>query len=188
MMAVSLLPPNTTPTEAAFEAATARLAEIAVPVGDLWNPATCPSEMLPWLAWALSIDDWDAGWADDVKRAVLTASVNIHRHKGTVAAIRTAISAAGLQDAALYEHWAASQFDGTFVADGSRTYAQSDHWAEYRIELNSPIALAQASRVRLLLSKVAPARCHLKSLQYPQAENIHNHTISYDGTFSYGVA
>ncbi|TKA96910.1 phage tail protein I, partial [Cereibacter changlensis] len=55
----SILPPNATKAERAFEAALAALCDLPVPVGQLWSPETCPAALLPWLAWALSVDDWD---------------------------------------------------------------------------------------------------------------------------------
>ena len=53
----SLLPHNASPQERAIEAATARLADVPVPLRDLWNPETCPAELLPWLAWAFGVDE-----------------------------------------------------------------------------------------------------------------------------------
>ena len=56
----SLLPPNATVLETATEEAMHQpISAINVPVRDLWNPAKCPLTLLPWLAWALSVDEWD---------------------------------------------------------------------------------------------------------------------------------
>ncbi|MGS0744187.1 phage tail protein I [Glaciimonas sp. GG7] len=52
----SLLPPNTTPQERALEATMARISDIPVPLRQLYNPDTCPINVLPWLAWQLAID------------------------------------------------------------------------------------------------------------------------------------
>ncbi|WP_413874166.1 phage tail protein I [Albidovulum sp.] len=185
---MSLLPPTSTPVETALEIATERAGSVAVPVGDLWNPATCPPAMLPWLAWALSVDGWNAEWTEAEKRAAIAASIGIHRRKGTVAAILAGMETAGIADGRLFERWTASRHDGAFNADGSRTHAPSDHWAEYRIEIDRPISIAQAAEVRRLLGKVAPARCHLKAMTYPQAQNLYDAAIAYDGVFSHGVA
>jgi P2-related tail formation protein len=51
----SLLPPNVSGLERALEQASARVGDIPVPIDPLWNPATCPARLLPWLAWALSV-------------------------------------------------------------------------------------------------------------------------------------
>lgn len=89
----SLLPPNHLPTEAALEATTARIAAVPVPVDQLWNPWSCPVAVLPWLAWALSVDHWDPTWSTQVKRQVIAASGEVHRRKGTVWAVVSALSA-----------------------------------------------------------------------------------------------
>jgi len=105
----SLLPPNATPFELATEASTERIGDVPVPVGDLWNPQTCPIEALPWLAWALSVDDWDSSWPEKTKRAVVAASMAIHRIKGTVGAVRRALASAGVGEVQIEEWW---QFGG----------------------------------------------------------------------------
>lgn len=91
----TLLPPNATPTELALEAATARIADVAVPLRQLWNPATCPEALLPWLAWALSIDTWSPDWTEPTKRARIALAIDIQRHKGTLAGIRAVVSVFG---------------------------------------------------------------------------------------------
>ncbi len=92
-MAQSLLPPNSTQIEYDVEQVIARLSDIPVVIGDLWNPDTCPAAALPWLAWALSVDEWDAGWTEAQRRAAIRASYFIHKHKGTRAAVEAALAA-----------------------------------------------------------------------------------------------
>jgi len=99
----SLLPPNATPFELALEASTERIGDVPVPVGDLWNPDTCQVEVLPWLGWALSVDDWDSSWPESTKRAVIKNSLKVHMIKGTVGAVRQALSAAGYPDVVIKE-------------------------------------------------------------------------------------
>ncbi|MYL22537.1 phage tail protein I [Halomonas alkaliantarctica] len=87
----SLLPPNSTDAERAIECATARLGDVPVRVREVWNPDTCPAEVLPWLAWAFSVDRWDAEWSLQQKRDIIKASVRLHKRKGTPAAVREVI-------------------------------------------------------------------------------------------------
>ena len=75
--------------------ATARVGDVGAPLRDVWNPATCPSHILPWLAWAMSVDNWDANWSDEQKRATIAASVAVHRVKGTIGALNKALGAVG---------------------------------------------------------------------------------------------
>ena len=90
-----LLPPNATPLERALEQSCGRIEDIPVPLRDLWDPMRCPSAALPWLAWALSLDRWDPDWPDDVKRFVVDRSVEVHRRKGTLAAVERVLMELG---------------------------------------------------------------------------------------------
>lgn len=93
---MSLLPPNATDQEVSIDATTARISSIGVPLRDLWNPDTCPAFLLPWLAWTFSVGDWSSDWTEIQKRAVIKASVEIHRHKGTLGSVRRVVDAFGL--------------------------------------------------------------------------------------------
>lgn len=184
----TLLPPNRTEAEEALDLATARIGAVPVPNAALWNPDTCPAALLPWLAHALSVDEWDPRWSEEVQRAVIRASIEVHRRKGTVASVKRALAAAGYGDATVIERFPDTIYNGIYTHDGSRDHAPGDHWAEYRVQLVRPITLAQADQVRRILDKVAPARCHLKQLTYTEALNLYDATIAHDGVYSHGVA
>ena len=95
-MTASLLPPNASATERTLEAACSKRCEaITTPQRQLWDPATCPESLLPWLAWALSVDTWRPTWPVATKRAVIAAAMDVHRIKGTVASVRRAVEALG---------------------------------------------------------------------------------------------
>lgn len=85
---MSLLPPNVSPLETALEEATARLSDVPVPLRALWDPETCPAELLPWLAWGVSIDFWDTNWTVAEKRAAVAGAIDAQRRKGTRASLR----------------------------------------------------------------------------------------------------
>lgn len=65
-------------------------------VRSLTDPATCPLDLLPWLAWAMSVDVWDPAWPEATKRAVIAAAPQAHRLKGTRKAVRLVLEALGL--------------------------------------------------------------------------------------------
>jgi phage tail P2-like protein len=90
-----LLPPNAAPQERALSLATGR--DIAVPVKELWSPQTCPAGILPWLAWALSVDEWDPAWPEQTQRNTIAASIEQHRRKGTIGALRQALQRLGYE-------------------------------------------------------------------------------------------
>lgn len=60
----------------------------------LWDAWRCPAALLPWLAWALSIDVWEDDWPEPVKRQAIADSPFYHRIKGSVRAIRAALALA----------------------------------------------------------------------------------------------
>ncbi|NKD86596.1 phage tail protein I, partial [Haematospirillum jordaniae] len=91
-MADNLLPPSASHLERLLADVDAvRLGTLDIVIRDIWNPATCPAPFLPWLAWALSVDVWNPDWPEARKRAVIAASFQVHRHKGTRRAVREAL-------------------------------------------------------------------------------------------------
>lgn len=80
---MTLLPPNATRLERVLEAATARIGGVTAPIDTLLDPSTINAEWLPWLAWGLSADSWDADWTEAVKRQAVAESIALHRIKGT---------------------------------------------------------------------------------------------------------
>lgn len=104
MSSGSLLPPNASQAERALEAATARATAVVTPLRDLWNPDTIPASLLPWLAWALSIDAWKDYWPEHVKRARVRTAIAIQRRKGTAMSVREVVQAFGGQ-VVLREWW-----------------------------------------------------------------------------------
>lgn len=90
-----LLPPNASAAERALAEGLARLSEVPVPVGVLWNPVTCPEALLPWLAWAVSVDQWEPDWTEAQRREVVRRAVAVHKVKGTRGALVRALDALG---------------------------------------------------------------------------------------------
>jgi phage tail P2-like protein len=186
-MTQALLPPNTTRLERTLtQAATAQ--PLPVPIDTLWDPARCPDTLLPWLAWTLRVEDWDPAWSEARKRAVVAEAISIHRMRGTVAAVRRVLRLAGFGEARVVERWGVKFRDGTITRDGSETRAAADHWAEYRVILDRPITAAQAVFVRRLIERAAPARCHLKLLDFTETPIRRDGTVRRDGTYTRGGA
>jgi phage tail P2-like protein len=94
-MSESLLPPNATAAERAIEGAARRAESVPLPARDMWNPDKCPAALLPWLAWAFSVDEWDTEWTEAEKRSVIRASLSVHKIKGTIGAIERALAPLG---------------------------------------------------------------------------------------------
>lgn len=94
-MAARLLPGNATELERNAAQALAQIERVPVPLRDLWNPDTCPVELLPYLAWAFSVDRWSPAWPGSAKRAAIRAAYFIHSRKGTIGALRRVVEPLG---------------------------------------------------------------------------------------------
>lgn len=97
-----LLPHNSTPLERALATAS----DIGVDpeiIRGVADSARCPVDFLPWLAWAMSVEGWDAAETEEQQRALIRQSIPIHKHKGTVGAIRRVLKAVGVT--ADYKEW-----------------------------------------------------------------------------------
>ena len=68
---------------------------LPVSIATLWDADHCPAELLPWLAWALSVDEWKAYWPENVKRARVRTAIAIQRRKGTIGSVRDVVAAFG---------------------------------------------------------------------------------------------
>ena len=90
----NLLPPNATRAERALSRAIVAR-PLPVDITALWDADRCPAALLPWLAWALSVDEWKAYWPEPVKRARVRAAIAIQRRKGTAGSVRDVVAAFG---------------------------------------------------------------------------------------------
>lgn len=99
----TLLPPSAGAWMRHTETVTTRLSAITVALRTLWTPTACPVELLPYLAWALSVDRWDKSWPAEKKIAAIQQSYWQHRRKGTRAAVRRVIESMGFS--ATFAEW-----------------------------------------------------------------------------------
>lgn len=105
-----LLPGSATQMERYLAASTGRLDQIPLLLDSLWDPARCPSQLLPWLAWATSSDIWFDNLNDPVeesirRRKLIIKSAFVHKYKGTKAAIQQALDAFANVSITLTEWW-----------------------------------------------------------------------------------
>jgi phage tail P2-like protein len=158
--APSMLPVNATGQERAIEAATARLANVPVPVRSLWNPATCPVTLLPWLAWALSVDTWSPDWPGPVKRARIARAIEIQRKKGTLAGIRAVVEIFG-GAVSIVEWWQQTPRGTPHTFSVSLSLGQID---------GAPAPAALIEDVITEIRRAKPARSHFEFLLGIEAE------------------
>ena len=95
MTALHLLPPNASQLEQLAAEALAQIERVPVPIRDLISPDRCPVDLLPYLAWAFSVDRWESSWSEATKRKVIKASYFVHAHKGTIGALRRVVEPLG---------------------------------------------------------------------------------------------
>ncbi|SHH06402.1 phage tail protein I [Bradyrhizobium erythrophlei] len=86
-----VLAPNATEYERTLASQVDRLLNMDIPIRVLWDPWKCPENLLPYLAWALSVDIWDSSWPLTKRRSVVANAIKHHQVKGTLQAIETYI-------------------------------------------------------------------------------------------------
>lgn len=111
-----LLPVGSSALEVAAARACADIENTPVPLRHLWDADTCPANLLPWLAWAFSVDRWDENWPEATKRDVIRAAWFIHAHKGTIGAVRRVVEPLGYL-INVTEWWQTNDPPGTFRLD-----------------------------------------------------------------------
>lgn len=164
----SLLPPGSSALERRLAAACGSISGLDIPLRDLWNPATCPVGFLPYLAWSFSVDRWDEGWGEDVKRRVVQDAFYIHQHKGTASAIRRVVEPFGFL-IRIIEWWKTGEEPGTFRLDiGVQEQGITE---ETYLELER------------LISDAKPCSRHLRgmSIQLQVSGQLNTAAASYDG-------
>ncbi len=153
-----LLPPSSTPLERALADTVAKVSTLPTPARDLWNPDTCPVELLPWLAWAFSLDDWDVTWTEAQQRAAVKASYSVHRYKGTIGSVKDALQALGL---------------GVQVQEWFNQIPAGDPYT-YRLllEVNQyGVSLAQLEKIQDVVDNAKNLRSHMTTLDMTVSSN-----------------
>ena len=58
---------------------------------------------MPWLGWERHVDVWDDSWDEDIKRDLTKNSFLLHQQKGTLTALKEALSIFGLDEVTIQE-------------------------------------------------------------------------------------
>ncbi|MGL4754156.1 MAG: phage tail protein I [Aeromonadaceae bacterium] len=153
-----LLPPSSTPLERALADTVAKVSTLPTPARDLWNPDTCPVELLPWLAWAFSLDGWDVTWTEAQQRAAVKASYSVHRYKGTIGSVKDALQALGL--GVQVQEWF-----NQIPAGAPYTY-------RLLLEVNQyGVSLAQLEKIQDVVDNAKNLRSHMTTLDMTVSSN-----------------
>lgn len=144
-----LLPPSASTAERAIETVIAeRTTGIEAPISQLWDVDTCPIELLPFMAWAFSVEVWDHAWSEKVKRDVIRHSVEVHRMKGTRQSVALALGALGFR-IDIVEGWEDGGAPHTF-----RLEAYGDDVFDAGFQINAKLL----DTVTRLIENVKPVR------------------------------
>ncbi|WP_067519525.1 phage tail protein I [Endozoicomonas ascidiicola] len=92
---VDLLPASATRQERAVAQLDERLNNIPVLYREFWDPFKCPLDLLPYLAYQSSVDEWNNNWPEHIKRQVIDDALYQHRIKGSRLAVENAIARFG---------------------------------------------------------------------------------------------
>lgn len=86
----NILPNNATNLEHALASMSHRILDLDTDeIRRLWDPWRCRADLLPYLAWALSVDLWYDDWNEYKKRSVIANAIKHHSQKGTLALLET---------------------------------------------------------------------------------------------------
>lgn len=159
----NLLPPSATIFEVSFDEAFSRIENVTTPARTTINPDTAPAQILPWMAWAQSVDNWEIDWSEEQKRAVIKAAYSVHRQKGTVYALRTALAALGYD--LIVQEWYQQipqgdpyTFDVILTITGNEIDAETFTKLLAVIEANKNLR-SHLSKVKLIVSSDATLYC-----------------------------
>lgn len=181
----TLLPPNATELELAVEQAfSKRLGQINVSVKDLWNPSTCPDRLLTWLAWAMSVDNWveappslvfdhekltaaEQALYDEreaerkavfkKQREIIKHAFYVHKHKGTIGAIRKALESLNAGDIRVQE-WFEYQ---DYLEDSS---SKKPYTFRVKLPDGHSLSTEQVRELYKIVERTKNLRSHLDSL------------------------
>lgn len=197
-MSNSLLPPSSGDWLRYTEAGTARLSAITVALRTLWTPTACPVDLLPYLAWALSVDRWDKDWPAERKIAAIQRSYWLHRRKGTRAAVRRVIEDMGFS-ATFAEWFDVGDEPGTFrlevdineVGLTQKTLAELNRLIDDAKPVSRHLSrFSVAVKVRGNIHTGSSLHCGEIVSVYPETYEpddsiFYNGVIFHDGNFSY---
>lgn len=184
----SLLPYNSSVFEHSIGKVAKKSTALPVEIDTLFNPDTCPAHLLGHLAWSLSVDAWDSNLSERVKRGLCRFSIEVHKSKGTVHAIKRALAQAELGNSLVLEGRSGYLRGGSMPRDGFVLRGNNQGWAQYKVVVDRLLSLKQAQFARLLLTIAQPVRCHLWALDFSGATALHNGVIFRDGQYTRGVA
>lgn len=134
---------------------------------DLVHPSALPC--LAEQFHVLGLEGWSLVSTDADRRSLLKQAIELHRHKGTPWAIKSALAAVGWPGLELTEGLPSVFHDGTNHHNGSLRYEPGGRWAMFRVSQPIPgraVNLNDLATIRSAVREWAPARCVLESIRF----------------------
>ncbi len=166
------------------ETGRAAIDSLPLPIKQIRYPHQCPANLLPWLAWDYSVDIWDSAWSEQTQRDVIDASVFVHRHKGTPAAVLRALEAMNYDNVRIFER-DVYLYDGTYQYDSTIQHGGGLGPFQFDVVLNTgaiPDA-AEQTEIRRRIDHFKNTRSRLRQLRYMDV--LYNGTYQYDGNVNH---
>ncbi len=157
-----LLPPNATTFERAMAATAVRVTAIDTPIAALMDPAALPANLLPFLAWHLSVDRWEVDWSEATKRTAIADAIAAQRRKGTPASVEAVLAS----------------FDG--LLELVEWHQTAPRGTPHTFEIRLPLGAAGGTRATAPFAeavlrdvlRVKPARSHATMVQLSASAGI----------------
>lgn len=158
----------------------------------LWDVDECPLGLLPWLAWALNVDTWSSDWPESYKRQVIRNAQTIQAIKGTIGAVKQALTDLGHGSAQVFERVGGGRYYGTGDTYGNPAdqfnYGDAALWATFAVKLFSPISIEQAKLIIARLDSVKRACVHLVALDFSSTPIVYGTpNLYYNNQYTHGV-
>jgi len=153
-MSKSLLPINASQLLKDLESSSLKATSLEALNRYVTNPDLAPDNILPWLAFSVSVDDWSDNWPKVIKREMIKNSISLHQIKGTKRAIQKALEIIGVAGE-IVEWWELNP-RMTPHSFNITTYL-NDNINEYADVI---IGLDTQKKLINLIENVKPARSH----------------------------
>ncbi|KPN64251.1 phage tail protein, P2 protein I family [Aliiroseovarius crassostreae] len=157
----SAISKSSTRFERAMERCVRAVFDFPTVLETLWNADTCPVEALPFLAHAYSANFFDPQWPEDLQRAMLRNSRELHLWMGTRKGLKLALKYAGYGDAVVVEGKSALVGADWVVAGPEQSVGGPQSWNEFWVIVRQEITPDQLRYLAGIIEAVAPLFCDL---------------------------
>lgn len=132
---------------------------------------TTDADALPFLAEQFHVLGWE-GWAlaqnDSERRTLIKRAIELHKYKGTIWAIKNALTAVGFAGAQVIEH-VGFDYNGQATHNGSNTYS-GGNWATFRVKLEIPpnksVTVSERAAIVAMILEYKNVRSHLVDISF----------------------